>query len=143
MTRDETARLLDQRHALTGQPSGARTIDAWHNVLTNVDYTTARDAIRVCATTHSRIGLPEIFAALPKPYTETHHEPVYTGPIVPFHEGIRIARAAYVQQLIDQGATPDDANTHADTAITAFARIFPQDATTPTETPPADDGELF
>lgn len=113
MNRTETADLLDRRYAITGQPSNAKTIDAWCDVLAAVDYATACDAMRRCARAHPRIGLPELFAAMPRREHAPTHEPTYTGPIVPFDQGIRIAYEACVEQLITNGATPEDAQRRA------------------------------
>lgn len=65
MNRDETAKLLKARSALTSQPYGDDTIDAWHDVLTERTFVECRTALLDASKTDKRIAVAHVIEHLP------------------------------------------------------------------------------
>jgi hypothetical protein len=65
VNRDETARLLRTRSALTSQPYGDEAVDAWHEVLKHRDFTSCRTAMIDAAKTDKRITVAHLLDHLP------------------------------------------------------------------------------
>ena len=65
MTRDETAKLLRVRSALTSQPYGDDTIDAWHDVVGERAFVECRTALLDASKTDKRITVAHLIEHLP------------------------------------------------------------------------------
>jgi hypothetical protein len=66
VNRDDTARLLRVRSALTSQPYGDEAIDAWHEVLKDRDFAVCRTAMVDASKTDKRITVAHLLDRLPQ-----------------------------------------------------------------------------
>lgn len=83
MNRDDAARLLRTRSALTSQPYGDETIDAWLDVLADRTFDEAKTALLVAARTEKRITIAHVIEQLPG----RHGRPVVPPPYCEMCDG--------------------------------------------------------
>lgn len=127
MTHDQMRSLLRLRFHLTGQSFNAETVDAWMETsLGQAEWYAAMKALRAVAEsgTVRTIQVGDICKRLPIRVRTPEPEPTPSGPIVAFADGIKIARAGYIEQRIELGDTVAEAEAKATEVFRRFAATY-------------------
>lgn len=126
MFEHEMASLLRLRYQFTKERFDADTVAAWMETsLGKASWFDARQALIGAAESgQARTIQPsDIIRRLPLRTPETP-PPSWSGPVLPFAEGIAIAKASYIEQRMELGDSSREARRKADKAFRKFAETY-------------------